>query len=122
MMQHGVSPAELETPYGQVALAFSVALLNRQYQKAYALLGSEVCQSWPPALLQQSYEEMVDYFDYPANEVSIESVETDLPDPDSDSAMVYVSVMGKGNVEAVVMIVANEAGQYRIQDLEMGRP
>ncbi|MBD2490819.1 hypothetical protein [Aulosira sp. FACHB-615] len=121
-MIHGVSQEELETPYGQVALNFSLALLNHQYEKAHSYLGSAICDEWTPSLLKETYEGMVDYFEISASAMSIDSVETHLPDNDSDSAMVYVSVIGEVNTEAVIVVVANESGNYLIQKLEWGRP
>lgn len=122
MMMHGVSQEELETPYCQVALKFSLALLNHQYEKAHSYLGSTICDEWPPSLLKETYEKMVDYFEIPASAMSVDSVETDLPNNGSDSAMVYVSVVGEVNTEAVIVVVANESGNYLIQELEWGRP
>lgn len=39
-MPHGVSQEELDTPYGQVALKFSTALLNKSFDEAHSLLGA----------------------------------------------------------------------------------
>ena len=119
-MTHGVSQEELNTPCGQVALKFSIALLNKSFDEAHSLLGSAICDEWPPHFLQQTYEEMVEYFEVIS--ISVDSVEVDLPKPDADNAMVYVSIVGEGDVEAVTVIVENENGNHVIQDIEWGRP
>lgn len=119
-MEHGVSKEELETPYGQVALKFSMALLDKSFDEARSFLGSTVCDEWPSELIQNTYEEMVDYFE--VFRVSVDLVEVNLPNLESDSAMVYVSIIGDGEGEAVTVIVGNENGKYVIQKLEWGRP
>ena len=123
-MQHAATPEELESPYGQVGLKFSLALLNGQYDQAYAHLGSELRGQWSPALLQDAYEGMVDYFTNPATSVSVELVDIlDIePSEELEDVMVYVSIVGDGNVEAVTLFVGREAERYVIQELELGRP
>lgn len=111
-----------ETPYGQVALKFSTALLNGQFEEAHALLGASLRGEWTPFLLQKTYEEMVEYFEIPPNEVSVDSVDTEMIGIKPDSAWVYVSIIGEGNSEAVIVVVSNEDGRYLIQELEWGRP
>ena len=110
-----------ETPYGQVALKFSTDLLNRQFEEAHSLLGTPICSDWTPSLLQKTYEEMIEYFEIPPNEVSVDVVDESLATK-ADSAWVYVSIIGEGNAEAVTIIVSNEQGRYLIQELEWGRP
>ena len=111
-----------ESPYGQVALKFSTELLNGQFEEAYTFLGASIREEWTPSLLQETYEEMVEYFYIPPNEVSVEVVDTQMLGIKSDTAWVYVSIFGEGNAEAVTVIVSNEHGRYLIQELEWGRP
>ena len=54
-----------KTSYGQVALKFSTALLNGQFEEAHALLSASIREEWTPSLLQETYEEMVEYFEIP---------------------------------------------------------
>lgn len=111
-----------ETPYGQVALQFSTALLNSQFDEAHALLSASIREEWPPSVLQETYESMVEYFEIPPNQVEVQAVDTEMPYLKSDSAWVYVSIIGEGNGEAVTVIVGNEYGRYFIQAIEWGRP
>jgi hypothetical protein len=113
---------ELETEYGQVALKFATALLNGDFEEAYSFLGSTLCIDWTPVLLQETYEEMVKYFHIPPGEVSVDVVDTTMPNMKPDSAWVYVSIIGEGNGEAITVIVTNENGRCLIQELEWGRP
>lgn len=61
-MVHGVSQEELETPYGQVALKFSMAPLDGQFEKAYSYLGFSIREKWKESIFQETYGEMVNYF------------------------------------------------------------
>ncbi len=111
-----------ETPYGQVALQFATALLNGQFDEAHALLSASIREEWTPAVLQETYESMVEYFEIPPDEVLTE-VDTTMPGLKPDSAWVYVAINAEGNGEAVTVIVGNEYGRYLIQDIvEWGRP
>lgn len=111
-----------KTSYGQVALKFSTALLNGQFEEAHALLSASIREEWTPSLLQETYEEMVEYFEIPPNELSVDSVDTEMLSIKADSAWVYVSIIGEGNSEAVTVVVSNEDGRHLIQKLERGRP
>jgi hypothetical protein len=109
---------ELETPYGQVALKFAIALLNGDFEDAHSFLGSAIRDEWTPVLLQETYKKMVEHFYIPPTEVSVDVVDTIEP----DSAWVYVSFFAEGNAEAVTVIIDNENDKYLIQELEWGRP
>ena len=65
---------------------------------------------------------MVEYFEIPPNELSVDSVDTEMLSIKADSAWVYVSIIGEGNSEAVTVVVSNEDGRHLIQKLEWGRP
>lgn len=119
-MEQGVSQKELEAPYGQVALKFSMALLNGQFEKAYSYLGFSIRDKWTPSILQETYGEMVNYFK--PYTVSVDVIDITLPYRETDSAWIYVSIIGEGDGEAVTVIVRNENGRYLIQNLEWGRP
>jgi hypothetical protein len=121
-MEHRASVQELETPYGQVGLKFSTALLNGEFEEAHSLLGSTICNNWNPALLQETYEGMVEYFEIPPREVLVEIVDTTMPNMKPDSAWIYVSICGLGDGEALTVVVSKENDEYLIQELEWGRP
>jgi hypothetical protein len=105
-----------ETPYGQVALEFAIALVTGKY------LSSALRKEWTPDILQGTYLEMIEYFQSSPNKISLEVVDTSSPYAESDRGWVYVSINEDGNGEAVTVIVGNEDGKYLIQELEWGRP
>lgn len=121
-MEHGVNVQELETPHVQVALGFSTALLNNQFENAHSFLGSTLCNNWTPGLLQKTYGKMVEYFEIPPQEVLVEVVDTTMPNMSPDSAWIYVSICGVGGGEGVAVIVSKENDKYLIQEIEWGRP
>ena len=85
-------------------------------------MSASIREEWTPSLLQETYEEMVEYFEIPPNELSVDSVDTEMLSIKADSAWVYVSIIGEGNSEAVTVVVSNEDGRHLIQKLERGRP
>lgn len=111
-----------ETPYGQVALKFATALLNSQFEEAHTYLSASIRDEWTPSLLQETDEGMVEYFEIPPSEVLVDAVDTEILGIKSNSAWVYVSIFGEGNIEAVTVIISNKHSTYLIQELEWGRP
>lgn len=89
-MEHGVSQEELEMPYGQVALKFAMALLNSQFEEAHSYLGISICDKWTPSILHETYGEMINYFD--PYVVSVNGIDIELPNYETDSAWIYVSI------------------------------
>jgi hypothetical protein len=120
-MDHQVSIQQLETPYGQVALKFSTALLNGKFEEAHSCLGSTICNNWTPTLLQQTYEGMVEYFEIPPREVLVILFDTTMPNMEPESAWIYVSICGVGDGEGIAMVIGKEKDRYLIQGLEWGR-
>jgi hypothetical protein len=113
---------EQESSYRQVALKFATALQKGRFEEARAYLSTALRQKWTQSLLQETYEEMVGYFEIPPDTVSVDIVDTEMPRIEPGSAWVYVSIVGERNAEAVTVIVGNEDNTYLIQDLEWGRP
>jgi hypothetical protein len=111
-----------ETPYGQVALEFAIALVTGKFKEAHFYLSSALRKEWTPNILQGTYLEMIEYFQSSPNKISLEVVDTSSPYAESDRGWVYVSINEDGNSEAVTVIVGNEDGKYLIQELEWGRP
>ena len=108
-----------KTPYGQVALTFATALVNGKFEDAYSLLSRSIQDDWPPQLLKDTYEEMVEYFgDLPVNYISIGVVDTSLP----EDSWVYVDIACDGCGEAVTVTIKAENEKYLIQKIEWGRP
>jgi hypothetical protein len=97
-------------------------LLNGDFEEAHALLGSNICSDWTLALLQKTYEEMVEYFEIPPREVLVEVIDTTGPNMQPDSAWIYVSICGVGDAEGLSVVVSKEDDKYLIQAIEWGRP
>jgi hypothetical protein len=111
-----------ETPYGRVALEFTIALVTSKFKEAHFHLSSALRKEWTPDILQSTYLEMIEYFQSSPNKISLEVVDTSSPYAEADRGWVYVSINEDGNGEAVTVIVGNEDGKYLIQELEWGRP
>jgi hypothetical protein len=108
-----------KTPYGQVALTFVTALVDEKFEDAYILLSPSIQDDWPPKLLKDTYEGMVEYFgDLPVNYISIGAVDTSLP----EDCWVYVEIACDGCGEAVTVTIKAENEKYLIQKIEWGRP
>ncbi len=116
-MQDEANREELETACVQVALKFSTAMLNGQFDEAYSFLGSAICDEWTPSLLQETYEEMVEHFN--PNQVAVELAETEMPGMKPSSVWVYVSIFGQDDGDGIEVVVSNENGKYLIQKLEL---
>jgi hypothetical protein len=111
-----------ETPYRQIALKFSTALLKGEFEEAYSFLGSTLREIWTPTLLQETYEGMIEYFEMPPDEIEVILIDTEVTDNQAGKASFYVSIHGESGAEAVIPMVVNENGKYSIQELEWGRP
>ena len=116
------SMEERETPYGQVALEFAIALVSGEFEDAHCHLPSALRKELTPDILQGTYLEMIEYFQSSPNEISLDVVDTSSPYAESDRGWVYVSINEDGNSEAVTVIIGNEDNKYLIQELEWGRP
>lgn len=121
-MQDKTSLQDPKIQYEQVALKFTSALLNGNFKEAHSFLGSALCDDWTPDLLEETYINMVEYFHIPPSEISVDVVDTTMPNIKPDSAWVYVSIIGEGNIEAVTVVIGHEDDKYLIQELEWGRP
>jgi hypothetical protein len=116
------SMEERETPYGNVAMEFVIALVTGKFENAHFHLSSALRKEWTPDILQDTYSEMIEYFQSSPNEISLEVVDTSSPYAESDRGWVYIAINEDGNGEAVTVIVGNEDGKYLIQELEWRRP
>ncbi len=108
----------------QIAVAFSSALVDRDFIAAYELLARADRNLYTPDSLEQSYSDMISYFTAPAE--VFEELHVDTASPmisDSDLGWVYVSIVDEdGDNEAVSFIVCDEDGKTRLRNLEWGRP
>jgi len=109
--------------YLNVGVDFAKALARRDYTAAYAMTSSEYQRGMTLAAMQAAFEDIV-----PTSWSTVGPVEGGLtmdtwPDKQpADVGWAYVSIGGDVYSEAVVVVVAVEAGALRIRTVEFGRP
>ena len=109
--------------YKKIAYNFANALANENYTDAFKLLGSNIGALWSPQKLKASYEKMIEYGEGSATNVEVIESMDDWPDKKGDDiGWAYVAIEGSDFTEAVTVIVSKENGDYRIRDIEWGRP
>ncbi len=96
-------------------------LANGKFEDAYQLLSASIREEWMETTLQETYEEMIEYFDTPTNYIHVEAVTTDGMEP-QDIGWAYTSIAYDGGGEAITVIVCNEQGKQLIREIEWGRP
>ena len=80
-------------------------------------------KQWSSSLLKERYEKMISYGEGPATNVEVVENMNDWPErKDGDIGWVYVAIEGSNFAEAVTVIASNEDGNYKIRDIEWGRP
>jgi hypothetical protein len=116
-------PADPPHDYSSFGLEFATALVSRDYATAHAMTSSEYRRSTTVAEMQAAFEAIVPT-DWPTVG-PLEVVVTMERWPDqqpSDVGWAYVSIGGDVYSEAVIVVVALEAGALRIRTVEFGRP
>ena len=109
--------------YKKTAYDFANALAKEDYTEAFKLLGSKIESQWSPQKLKTSYEKMIEYGEGPATNVEVVESMNDWPDrKDDDIGWACVAIEGSDYTEAVTVIVSKENGDYRVRDIEWGRP
>jgi hypothetical protein len=109
----------------EVAEEFGKLIAEEDYVAAHRLLTREAQKMHSPAKLKKAVKTMTAYGPGSIREVE---VMTDMllynwPDKEpGDLAWVYVSLVGDSFVEAVSLLLVEEAGAMRIRQLEWGRP
>ena len=109
--------------YKHVALAFTKALADRDYDAAYALTSRTYRNGTTLKAMADAFEAIVP-LDWQAVG-PIEGGETmeDWPGREPpDAGWVYVSVGGDAYSEAVTVVVTREEGELRVRAVEFGRP
>ena len=116
-------PADRPHDYSGLALDFATALASRDYATAYAMTSSEYRGSTTVAEMQVAFEAIVptDWRTVGPLEVVV-TMETWPDKQPSDVGWAYVSIGGDVYSEAVIVVVALEAGALRIRTVEFGRP
>lgn len=116
------NPEDNYQNFWKTAFNFANSLINGQFADAYFMFGDSIRNQWNPSLIEETYDKMVEYFHEPANMISVDIVDTELPNIPLNSGWVYVSIFGEGNCEAVTLIISKEDDKYLIQNIEWGRP
>lgn len=114
-----------QSDYAQFALVFAKALINNEFEFAHDLLTEELKIEYSPALLEQTYRDMINYFLIPATEISVVCVMEDWqypPKQTTDIGWAYVSINSDSECEAVAVIVCKKQDCYAIRHIEWGRP
>lgn len=115
----------VKTEYSELAVEFANALVVGKFDDAYQLLADTIKAQWSPALLQETYQEMVSYFIVPPTRVTVEYVMTEWQLPvkqATDIGWAYVSICGDSDGEGIAVIICKEQGRCAIRYIEWGRP
>ena len=111
--------------YIQFAKQFGDIIAKEDYVAARAQLTTEAQADWSAQEMQRRSESMRRYAPGPFTNVQVmeEFALEDWPAKrDGDVASVYISLEGDNFCEAVSVIVSEQDGEFRIRDLEWGRP
>ena len=109
--------------YKKTAYDFANALAKENYTEAFNLLDSNIESQWSPEKLGASYKKMIEYGEGAATNIEVIEIMNDWPDrKENDIGWAYVAIEGSDYAEAVTVIVSKENGDYRIRDIEWGRP
>jgi hypothetical protein len=109
--------------YPGVGLAFARALARRDYPAAYAMTSGEYRSRTTMADMQAAFEAIVPMDSPMAGSVEVGLTMETWPDKQpSDVGWAYVSIGGDVYSEAVIVVVAQEAGTLKIRTVEFGRP
>lgn len=105
------------------ALSFTQHLAERAYAEAYAMTSQGYREAISLENLQEEFEEIVplDFGDIGPIEI-VQTLESWPAKQDSDLVWIYVSIGGDVYSEGLVVVLADEAGEPRVRDVEFGRP
>ena len=106
-----------------VGLSFGQALAGRDYTTAYAMTSSEYRHSTSIEEMRAAFETIVPTDWRTVGPVEVGVTMESWPDKQpSDVGWAYVSIGGEVYSEAVIVVVALEAGALKIRTVEFGRP
>jgi hypothetical protein len=111
--------------YIEVTKQFGDLISKQDYAAAHALLTDEAQAANTPDDLRDAVESITTYAPGPIQEVQVmeEFILEDWPNKqDGDVAIAYVALTGDGFCEAVTVTIVQHRTDYRIRDLEWGRP
>ena len=111
-----------DSAYGLLALKFSQALANEDFDTAYEMLSPPVRAAMPKSDLAEQYQEMIAYADGPADLCEVMIVDDEMPGfVKGDLAWVYVAICGPDFSEAVAVIVMQEGDGMALRIDAWGR-
>ena len=109
----------------EVALEFTKALTERDYDRAYAMTSHDYQRRTSVEQLRTAFEAIVPTDWGAIGPVTVVRTMTQWQLPDkqpSDLGRVYVSIGGDVYSEAVIAIITLENGQPKVREVEFGRP
>jgi hypothetical protein len=111
--------------YREVALQFTKALTERDYDRAYAMTSQDYQRRTSVKQLRTAFEAIVPTDWGAIGPVTVVRTMTQWQSPakqPSDLGWVYVSIGGDVYSEAVIAIVTLENRQPKVREVEFGRP
>lgn len=106
-----------------LALRFTEHLARDEFANAYALTSSEFQEEHPLGTLEEEFRSMCGEGFGPIGPIEVVGGIENWPDKKpQDVQWVYVSIGGSTYSEAVTCVVAQDAGELRIREIEWGRP
>ena len=115
-------------PHGLVGAKFAQALVHGEFRKAHELLSPNLRLDYSPAVLKQSYDDMVEYAQ-PVGELNVVVVNNFEGKGESrdgkkldNEGSACVAIVGEGWCEAVTITAKPYGSDYLITDLIWGRP
>ena len=111
--------------YREVALQFTKALTERDYDRAYAMTSQDYQRRTSVEQLRTAFEAIVPTDWGAIGPVTVVRTMTQWRSPakqPSDLGWVYVSIGGDAYSEAVTAIITLENGRPKVREVEFGRP
>ncbi len=107
-----------------VARQFGDLIAKEDYLAAHSLLTKGAQKNFSPDDFKQTVVEMTSYAPGPIEQVEVmDDILEEWPaKEDLDVANVYVALTGDGFCETAYLTIANEGVDYRIREIEWGRP
>jgi hypothetical protein len=107
-----------------VAQKFGDFIARDDYQAAHGLLTTEARADYSAESFRKAVARMTSYAPGPIQEVTVmDEILEDWPAKQaSDVASIYVALTGDGFNEAAYLTLAREGVDYRIREIEWGRP
>jgi hypothetical protein len=115
--------ATINSEYGKMAFQFASAITNDNFSEAYSMLSEEQQNEQSPELLKEQFEKMIEYGKGPAHHIELTNEMTEWPAKETqDVGWAYVAMVGDEFSEAVSVVVSEENNEYKIRNIEWGRP